>query len=452
MQTPPLALAGVTPPTAPAEPTAGQPDTGPGFAETLAAVLGAAPEGQAAPAPTVVALTLAPPALLVTGAPPEATGTDPGPPLPGLDARLDRTTEADSELAAALAALLSRLQPAATAADAALPVQLAPVAPVTAVAGDAPALNGADVEALAAPAAPAAAVLPTPVEAATAATTAAGPALAPPAPGAPARVDATAAPAAGSATAVAAPTLDATTPDGGSLEDDGEPAAALFELERSATEQPPEDRTTAVDDTRAAAWIAPATEFAASDTLTPSASASLASAAQAPTPSLAASRGPAELSVVALDASDRAAFTDSLAETVRGASLRGDHELRLALNPPDLGRVDVRISDGDGGLTVHIQTATAEAHDLVQQQLSALRAGLELRELRVERLQVEQQQATDGAFGGADAERREPRGGQQPGDGQAPAWSPVAALQRGTRPGQVLRGGTLAAGTLDVRA
>jgi flagellar hook-length control protein FliK len=115
--------------------------------------------------------------------------------------------------------------------------------------------------------------------------------------------------------------------------------------------------------------------------------------------------------------------------------------------------VSVQISgDGDGGgLTVHIQAATAEARDLLQQQLPALRAGLELRELRVEQLRVEQQQPGASAQGWADG-GREPRGGREQGDDEAPAWSPVAALRTAARPGSVLRAPSAPSGTLDVRA
>ncbi|MEQ1573524.1 MAG: hypothetical protein ABL993_04695, partial [Vicinamibacterales bacterium] len=43
----------------------------------------------------------------------------------------------------------------------------------------------------------------------------------------------------------------------------------------------------------------------------------------------------------------------SLAETVERATLNGDREFRLALNPPDLGQLTVRVTEhADGGVSI----------------------------------------------------------------------------------------------------
>ena len=65
--------------------------------------------------------------------------------------------------------------------------------------------------------------------------------------------------------------------------------------------------------------------------------------------------------------------------------MRGERELHLALNPPDLGSLTVHLTEHSGGsVSVAIHASSSEAHDLLQQQLPALRAGLEQRDVRVE--------------------------------------------------------------------
>ncbi len=86
-----------------------------------------------------------------------------------------------------------------------------------------------------------------------------------------------------------------------------------------------------------------------------------------------------------------------IAELVHSAVMRGDSEVRLVLNPPQLGRVDIRIVDTPDGLVVAMQAANGEARELISRALVSLQAALEGRELRVDRLTVDQpsQQSQD---------------------------------------------------------
>ncbi len=115
----------------------------------------------------------------------------------------------------------------------------------------------------------------------------------------------------------------------------------------------------------------------------------------------------------------------ALADSVASAVRVGQDELRLVLNPPDLGQLDVRIVETSDGLRVSLHASTREASELIQQQLPALQAALETRDLRVERLEV---RADLG--GGLDqpGERGDRRG--SPEAEQAPEWSSAASTDR----------------------
>jgi flagellar hook-length control protein FliK len=94
---------------------------------------------------------------------------------------------------------------------------------------------------------------------------------------------------------------------------------------------------------------------------------------------------------------DRPQVASRIAETVHSAVMRGDSEVRLVLNPPELGRVDIRIVDTADGLVVAMKAANGEARELISRSLVALQVALEGRELRVDRLTVDQpsQQSQD---------------------------------------------------------
>lgn len=126
------------------------------------------------------------------------------------------------------------------------------------------------------------------------------------------------------------------------------------------------------------------------------------------------------------------AFTADLAGTVRRASLLGDQEVRMLLNPPELGTLDVRVVDSPNGLRVVLEAATAEARQLIEQQLPLLRSALESRDLRIERLSVEQSiEASSADQDLGPGLRQHAQGGdgsEQSGQDAAP-WSPVASIQ-----------------------
>lgn len=141
-----------------------------------------------------------------------------------------------------------------------------------------------------------------------------------------------------------------------------------------------------------------------------------------------------------VEARDAAALNAGLVDTVHAAVRRalpnGSEMIRLVLNPPDLGHLDIRVTSGADGVRVAVTAATAEATDLIKQHLPGLVAGLEARDLRVDRTDVRQ---AAGAELGTDLGSRDPRSNsRQPGDRGAngepqwarPEWSGVAALDR----------------------
>jgi len=151
----------------------------------------------------------------------------------------------------------------------------------------------------------------------------------------------------------------------------------------------------------------------------------------------AASAGPtASAAAAGAPTTEADVFTAELASTVRRATLLGDRELRLLLNPPELGHLDVRIVESPNGLRVVLEATSAEARELIERQLPALRAGLEARDLRVDRLQVErptQQLASgtgDDLAGGMQHGMPDHRGSDGAGRESVP-WSPVASLAGG---------------------
>jgi flagellar hook-length control protein FliK len=124
---------------------------------------------------------------------------------------------------------------------------------------------------------------------------------------------------------------------------------------------------------------------------------------------------------------DPTAVVTQVADTVVTATLRGDHEVRLVLNPPDLGTVDVRIVEVDGDLRIRLEATLSGTRDVIEQQLPGLRAALEARDLRVERIEV--RHAEQAASGGQPGDTGSgARGGGERGS-ERPEWSPVAWLQ-----------------------
>ncbi|MEX2446439.1 MAG: flagellar hook-length control protein FliK [Dehalococcoidia bacterium] len=127
-------------------------------------------------------------------------------------------------------------------------------------------------------------------------------------------------------------------------------------------------------------------------------------------------------------ASTAGPVTVQLASTVQAAVLRGDHEVRLVLNPPELGRVEVRIVETAGGLRVLMQAEHAGARDLIERQLPMLHQALEARELRVERVEVARPESLADGQQSLDSRAFDDRRGDDGTGGGEQEWSPLAAL------------------------
>jgi len=148
------------------------------------------------------------------------------------------------------------------------------------------------------------------------------------------------------------------------------------------------------------------------------------------------------------------AVTSQIASTVQTAVLRGQHEVRLVLNPPELGRVEIQITESTGGIRVHMLADQPGARDLIERQLPLLQQALAAREVRVERLEVGRPgepasaQQWSSSQGSNDGQRQR---GQQ--DGSAPDWSPLASMGLGiTERTRADRPRAVSTGGLDVMA
>jgi hypothetical protein len=134
--------------------------------------------------------------------------------------------------------------------------------------------------------------------------------------------------------------------------------------------------------------------------------------------------------------------------------------VRLVLNPPDLGHLDIHISRGEHGLRIVMEASQAGARELLDRSITGLHQALEARDLRVDRLEV---RATDTGRGSLDTST----GGQQSGGGafhggpgeDAPEWSPVAMFESMSNPAGASqpeqttdRDASGAAGSVDVLA
>lgn len=121
-----------------------------------------------------------------------------------------------------------------------------------------------------------------------------------------------------------------------------------------------------------------------------------------------------------------------LAETVRVAAFRGDSEVRLVLNPPELGHLDIHIARGEHGLRIVLEASQSAARELLDRSTAGLHQALEARDLRVDRLEVRSADTGRGSTLGGDASTAGQHygGGASDGSqgGDAPEWSPLAGL------------------------
>ena len=81
----------------------------------------------------------------------------------------------------------------------------------------------------------------------------------------------------------------------------------------------------------------------------------------------------------------------------------------MQLRTPELGQITVRVIETEGGLRVAIEAAVGEVEELLLLQLPALRAALEARELRVDRLDVQRADLDEPGL----PEREQPGGGER---------------------------------------
>lgn len=128
-----------------------------------------------------------------------------------------------------------------------------------------------------------------------------------------------------------------------------------------------------------------------------------------------------------------------VAETVRAAVLRGDHEVRLLLNPRDLGRIDIRITEQNGVLQLRLDASRGSTRDLLAREMPVLQQALESRDLRVERIQVSHSGSASADGSGMAWQQGFGRQGQQREHDGSPAWSPVASLTQSGRTQQEAR-------------
>lgn len=139
-----------------------------------------------------------------------------------------------------------------------------------------------------------------------------------------------------------------------------------------------------------------------------------------------------------------------LADSVRGAVINGDTEVRLRLDPPEMGSLEVHITRQDGAIRIRVEATLASARDVIEQALPALQQALEARDMRVDRLEV--RTMSESASGRSMTEQGgQPGGGRQPQQDGAPEWSPVAAID-GVRRDAPASDGRASDGRLDVMA
>ncbi|MEX1023040.1 MAG: flagellar hook-length control protein FliK [Dehalococcoidia bacterium] len=128
---------------------------------------------------------------------------------------------------------------------------------------------------------------------------------------------------------------------------------------------------------------------------------------------------------------DAASLPGDVADTVRLAVMRGDSEIRVVLNPPELGHLDIRIATHEGGLRVSLEAAQAGARDVLERSLPALLQSLEARELRVERLEVRAADTGRGSLDTSGSGHGPAGDGARDGRDGGPDWSPVASFEPG---------------------
>ncbi len=237
--------------------------------------------------------------------------------------------------------------------------------------------------------------------------------------------------------------------------------AAQRSVERVAAATSSEARDGATDggsddDTGAPRVEARHINVTASSHATPEAAAAAAVNSTLPAPS-----APARVEVASQAAGADGTSPAEVADFVHSASLNGDSDLRLVLNPPELGHLDIHIVRGEHGLRITLEASQSGAREFLDRSMAGLHHALEARDLRVDRLEVK---STDAGRGSLDTSA----GGQQSGGGASsgsqgedtPEWSPVARFERMTEPARqstaseqsIVTGAVAGAGSVDLLA
>ncbi|NGQ94011.1 flagellar hook-length control protein FliK [Brevibacillus sp. SYP-B805] len=88
-----------------------------------------------------------------------------------------------------------------------------------------------------------------------------------------------------------------------------------------------------------------------------------------------------------------------LVKQMKLGNFRGISEAKITLHPQNLGHVDVKIIAHNGVITAHFTAETASGKEMLDNQMSQLRAALVQQGLQVDRLEVTQQQHHQPEFG-----------------------------------------------------
>ncbi len=108
-------------------------------------------------------------------------------------------------------------------------------------------------------------------------------------------------------------------------------------------------------------------------------------------------------------------MSDLFVKQMKLSNFRGLSEAKITLNPESLGQVDVKLTLQNGLLTAHFTAETKNGKELLDNQMSHLRAALVSQGLQVDRLEVsqpQQQQQTAFSFQQQREQARQQQGGQ----------------------------------------
>ncbi|MGG1879324.1 flagellar hook-length control protein FliK [Paenibacillus cisolokensis] len=91
-------------------------------------------------------------------------------------------------------------------------------------------------------------------------------------------------------------------------------------------------------------------------------------------------------------------MTNFIINKLEIVKMHGATEARISLNPEHLGQVDIKLTMQNGQLIAQFMTRTAEARELIDQQMAQLRAALAAQGLQVEKIEVTQSSSSSTAY------------------------------------------------------